>query len=576
MMTQTKTVALGVLLAAAAGCDDHIDLDPLDERTPIEARVRPHAISGGTLAVLGDGIAVAADPDRDLVHVVDYIAGAVSHTIALTAGDEPGRVVPGTGDLVHVVLRGFGGIATLDTATGAVRARRATCPDPRGLAFDETAQVLHVACADGTLLQLPETGEGVLDRKILAPDLRDVVLVDGQLRVSQFRSATLLSPDGARETTRAPEGFEGTVAWHTFADHGRLAMVHQLAATAPVPIDPPPQDDFGGAEGHAYGGGGACQPGIAAVALSVFDDGSAQTMMLPGARLTVDAAISPNGPVALAMPGAREGESTVRYVPLPGEGDGCNVDHGTVTDAQVTSVEYDDGGTLVMFSREPAAVLVQVGGPGGAIERIPLSGEARYDTGHEIFHRATDSGLSCATCHPEGSDDGHTWVFEELGKRRSQALDAGLSGTAPFHWDGEMTDLDVLFDEVLSHRMGGMRQSPARSQSFRSWLFEQQRPAADPGRDAATLVAEGKALFAAHECASCHTGELLGGAMTAPIRGVALQVPTLRRIALRAPYMHDGRAANLDAAVRDMIDSTTQREASAHDIEAISAYLRTL
>src|SRR5882672_844479 len=41
-------------------------------------------ISGGTLRVLADGhTAVAADADRDLVYVVDLVAGKVTSTIAL-------------------------------------------------------------------------------------------------------------------------------------------------------------------------------------------------------------------------------------------------------------------------------------------------------------------------------------------------------------------------------------------------------------------------------------------------------------------------------------------------------------
>src|SRR5687768_5371914 len=101
-----------------------------------------------------------------------------------------------------------------------------------------------------------------------------------------------------------------------------------------------------------------------------------------------------------------------------------------------------------------------------------------FDTGHEIFHRVTESNLSCVSCHPDGTDDGHVWQFVGLGPRRTQSLDIGIEGTAPFHWDGDMDDLDVLMTEVLAHRMGGLRQSEARADSFTRWLFEQERPVA--------------------------------------------------------------------------------------------------
>ena len=74
----------------------------------------PPAVSGGTLRVLSDGqTAVAADPDRDRVYVVDLTARAVSATVPLEAGDEPGRVIEDAAGRVHVALRRGGAVVTL-------------------------------------------------------------------------------------------------------------------------------------------------------------------------------------------------------------------------------------------------------------------------------------------------------------------------------------------------------------------------------------------------------------------------------------------------------------------------------
>ena len=60
----------------------------------VAAAVPPPAISGGTLRVLADGhTAVAADPDRDQVYIVDLASKSVRWTVGLNFGDEPGRVV---------------------------------------------------------------------------------------------------------------------------------------------------------------------------------------------------------------------------------------------------------------------------------------------------------------------------------------------------------------------------------------------------------------------------------------------------------------------------------------------------
>ncbi|MCA9711329.1 MAG: c-type cytochrome, partial [Myxococcales bacterium] len=366
------------------------------------------------------------------------------------------------------------------------------------------------------------------------------------------------------------------VAWRTLVSPtGEVIMLHQLASKDPVPTEPKP-DDVGEGEDLPYGGGGGfCEPGIAAAAVTRFTAEGPQTTPLPNARLAVDAAISPTtGWMAVAMPGAPEGSPTVAVMP-PEEG-GCFLSESPRTDEQITAVAYDANGTLVMQSREPARLLLQDHTPGGDVIVIDLPGESRYDTGHEIFHRATDSGLSCATCHPEGTDDGHVWVFEGLGKRRTQPLDVDLAGSAPFHWDGDMTDLGVLMEEVLAHRMGGKRQSPARSESFKRWVFEQQRPPADAGLDEPRLVEEGQRLFASLDCVRCHTGAELGGSMTTPVRSVELQVPSLHRVSLRPPFMHDGRSPTLETAVQDMIESTTSADVRSEDVAALTAYMRTL
>ncbi|HEY0138881.1 MAG TPA: hypothetical protein VGB85_32570 [Nannocystis sp.] len=587
------------------GCEDAIDLDPLDDRPPVEAAVRPAPILGGTLTVTDDGLAIAADPDRDLIHVVDIDAGEVRHTIALAPGDQPHRIALGSDGQAHVVLRGAGGIATIDPDAGTITARHKLCPEPRGIAFNDADTSLYVACAGGSLFHLTEAG-ALLERRELEPDLRDVLIVDGKVKVSLFRSATILDLDGSRmKIPDVDEDSVARVAWRTWVTAtGEIAMLHQTASRKPVPIDPKVDDVVDG--GAPYGGGGGgCELGIVNTAITTFGPDGTKTTQLVDSNLTVDAALSPDGnTVAMAVPGVVRPEDKVEVVDKGrnglgrGEFDsfgptaattrpsvrvtakhdpGCFDETGSLPEidyGQVTAVAYAASGHLVLQSREPARLLVRA--PNGtAFETIALNGEPRFDTGHEIFHRATDSGLSCASCHPEGTDDGHVWRFESLGLRRTQALDVGLADTAPYHWDGDMQDFSVLMSEVLAHRMGGKRQSPARRDSFTRWIFEQHRPAAAGGGDL-TLASTGEALFTSYGCNTCHDGPALGGRRTERIAGADKQVPTLRRISLHPPFMHDGRASTLEDAVRDMITTTRPTSAPNEDIEAIAAYLRTL
>ena len=285
----------GLALVALTGCQDVINLDPVDERPVIQPRSRPGPIIGGTLLVEA-GLAVAADPDRDLIHVVDLENRRVLHTITLEPGDQPGRVVRGSEHEVHVVLRGFGGLATIDDQEGTLLRRQQLCPEPRGVAYDDAEASIYVTCAGGALIELDESGNE-LSRTKVEPDLRDVVLVDGKPVMSKFREATLVDEERARTTVPQQGEFQARVAWRTWTvpndPSNAIYMLHQLSSTNPVPIDPPPEE-MGPEDGDLpYGGGGSfCEPGISTTAVTRFETGFVSTTILPNARLTVDAAVS--------------------------------------------------------------------------------------------------------------------------------------------------------------------------------------------------------------------------------------------------------------------------------------------
>ena len=160
----------------------------------VAAPVAPPAISGGTLRILAGGqTAVAADPDRDNVYIVDLTTKSVRATIALNPGDEPGRVVADAAGRAHVALRHGGALVSIDTVAGVLLQRRDVCAAPRGLAYDAATDLVHVACSGGELVSLPAAGGNAVRTVTLAGDLRDVVVDGPRLRVSRFLSAELLT-----------------------------------------------------------------------------------------------------------------------------------------------------------------------------------------------------------------------------------------------------------------------------------------------------------------------------------------------------------------------------------------------
>lgn len=585
--------------AVTATTGDDGDVAP-DDTPVVRAEVPPPPISGGTLLVTGDGEwIVASDPDRATVFVVDLHAEVLTRAIEVQEGDEPGRLVEDADGRVHVAMRRSGDVVTIDPATGETVARRFACANPRGIAYDELVDALWVACAEGALVQLPSEGS---EDAIVWPtdvDVRDVIVPtdeEAPLVVTRFREADILHVGAAgtvleRESPfvmRVTDPGEGlvsamkpVVAWRTRPHpDGGWIMVHQLATSDALDIAP--EDD--GSE-PPYGGDdpGGCNDNTG-VAVTLFHGD--QTMTTYGrirdAVLPVDLAVDSEGVIAIAIAGAPEGAAAVRLVKTAAlrHGFGGSCDDPTSVDipGQPVAVEFTPDRRLVVQSREPASVFVF--DPGAENMRtIALSARSVRDTGHELFHLDAGQGVSCATCHPEGGDDGFTWNFSPIGPRRTQPLQVGLRGTEPFHWEGDQADLRSLLAEVHQRRMGGRPQSEERLAAFESWLHTLQPPAAS--RSATDdAVQRGRAAFEALGCASCHTGSMLTNATSVAMPGNAdlmVQVPTLRAVALRPPYMHDGRADTLRDAVLDMLRfSTLGSNATQAQIDDVVAYLQSL
>jgi cytochrome c553 len=210
---------------------------------------------------------------------------------------------------------------------------------------------------------------------------------------------------------------------------------------------------------------------------------------------------------------------------------------------QVIAVVYDKRGNILVQSREPATLQILT----QRVDPIVLATERKADLGHQVFHAATGGKLACASCHPDGGEDGLTWEFVGLGARRTQSLRGGILDTAPFHWNGDMTSLDHLMHDVFVGRMQGGPVDRERVQALGRWL--DQVPTIKPSRwHAGEMVDRGKALFesSATACTTCHKGaDFTNGGSFDVGTGGSFQVPQLHNLAFRAPFMHNGCAKTL-------------------------------
>ncbi|MEA2701199.1 MAG: hypothetical protein QOI66_5470 [Myxococcales bacterium] len=580
--------------------------DPGPGPAPTSSPARlPPPISGGTLLVLRDGkTVVASDPDRDLISIVDLSTRQLRAQVTLEPGSEPGRAVEDDAARVHVVLRGAGVILSMDTTRGQVLARRSLCQAPRGLAFDASKQLLHVACAGGELISIGPLDATPVQTRQLDRDLRDVSVRGSDLLVTTFRKADLLVVGATGEPTRLaparmpaaffsglgvkplPPGVSGSssagqggmaspaVAWRMIdGPDGSTMMLHQRGV-----------DDDVGTQPNAYASGPSCA-GIVETAISTMVPGGGQVLKssraLANAVVAVDMAVAPDGrQVAVVSagnggtdqqlqffdmadvtgatdPGSTPGPTEKPCVPgsptpivvddvAPAASGGAlpqPIDYRP-PNGEVIAVAYAGAGNIVVQSRQPASLQVLT----QRWERIVLSPEVRADPGHQLFHTATTGKLACASCHPEGGEDSRVWHFVGIGARRTQSLRGGIMDTAPFHWSGALRNLDALMIDVFQGRMAGPPVNRDQVGALSAWLDKVKAiPASGSWHDPAA-VGRGKALFesSAVGCASCHAGADFTNSTTVDVgTGGLFQVPQLHNLAFRAPYMHDGCAATL-------------------------------
>lgn len=194
----------------------------------------------------------------------------------------------------------------------------------------------------------------------------------------------------------------------------------------------------------------------------------------------------------------------------------------------------------------------------------PTTLSERAMRGRSIFHDAVDTHLTpsgvvtCATCHPDGGDDGLVWFLHTsaIGPklRRTPPAWTARAALAPFHWDGGFREAGALTRATITGLMGGdglLIDEGAVSE----WLETLTPPAPRPMSPAESAAGEaGARVFAAAGCGDCHRGEyfsdgrrhdVLAASADAAAQLAEVDTPTLRGVRARAPYLHDGRAATL-------------------------------
>jgi cytochrome c peroxidase len=248
--------------------------------------------------------------------------------------------------------------------------------------------------------------------------------------------------------------------------------------------------------------------------------------------------------------------------------------------------------------------------------------------------------VSCSSCHDlaHGGDDGRIRSPGSDGSPLDFNTPTVFNAALNFrlNWRGNFRDLEAQNEAaLLDPRIMGsdwttllprLRSAPEYAQGFRAAygrppvrdevldaLASFQRslvtPAAPLDRylagDAGALAPEerrGFELFKSYGCVSCHQGRNVGGNLFQrfgifpgsetggeaeadlgrfTVTGLeadrrVFRVPSLRNVALTAPYLHDGRAATLEEVVAIMGRTQLGVELPAEDVDLIVRFLGTL
>jgi len=188
--------------------------------------------------------------------------------------------------------------------------------------------------------------------------------------------------------------------------------------------------------------------------------------------------------------------------------------------------------------------------------------------GRELFHavdqRLTQNGaISCASRHPGGADDGTTWSFVER-LRQSPPPWGGITGTAPFHWDGVGRDMADIRRLTSIGRMSGSGLGRDGMDAIGAFLDTIPAPAPPAAAIAATdSIERGAAGDRGLGCLQCHGGADLtddamhdvgtGAGFVARETMTAFATPSLKGLAHAAPCLHDGSSRTLRQMIDDLI-----------------------
>mgnify|MGYP000933781603 CR=1 FL=1 len=603
---------------------DHDEVRAVDAATGEVKATLPVVGAPHRLTVLRDGRLAVAARYAGTVSVVDAALGDVESTVDV--GAEPFGLIE-VGDHLVVALSGQAELARIPLAAPTHVEDRVALPrgEPRGLAVDLSGRVVvshfkggRLSSVDLRTGQVEELGLDMpsnpafeanqLDLLTTSPDKGEVVVPHQECNndPTQFASGTTLAGSGE-------------VAYYATGPTGHPAVIPAVSRidtrTGTHLSDGPGAFDANAPEGKPELGGRVVgtlnphdryvthdEPVNAPVAVALAQGGDLELVVNRGSgNVFIRKAFIDAGESSLV--GVVDLDVGVTGIVLSPDGKRAYVFNEFTSEIAAFDVP------VVEVARPESNMSLDRHRDRGRWDPLGIRGPARIDArrfqvaddvlppnvvrGRFLFNAITpqmtrEGAISCASCHPGGSDDGTTWSFAE-GPRQTPPLWGGLSQTMPYHWDQSLRDMGAIVDFTVKLRMGGEGLPPQDVESLQAFLDTIPSPAR-PVVDQAAANRGAEIFFSEQaRCATCHSGSEFTddlawdvgtgrGTTTGETRDL-FATPTLRGIARSAPYFHNGSMATLEELVERSVATDRMGHGSHLSVEQradLVAFLKSL
>lgn len=617
---QGSTVVLGAFqegplagktLAFVADEDAHaITVIDVDRRSEVASY--PVGAAPSQLILLADGrLAVGLRSTSKLTILHPQNDGSLLAGCAVDTDAEPVALASTPDDKSLLVTTGWGhSLQSFDSASLAQRARVDLPREPRSVVVDDEGKFAYVAHAvGGKLSAIDLKAMRSNDTRILA---NPQMMMQEEAQQTFTLTSAVTGALGGKSEMETPGRFGTRVGCQGYPITKSVAPKGRILAPQ-VLVDP------GDPENRAQGYGDANNP-TEITNVAVIDAGTQHIVPASLSQQAVQDRFfgrDPNEPQTgeciLPRAAAVDAKSQSLLVTCLGIDSLVAYDATSAAPATVEKARWDVGsgptGVAVDPGHQRAIVWSQFERSVDVIDLAKMDGTGSGDShakpdrialkpmgssmplavvlGRQIFHSVGDSrvskdGRACASCHPDGRDDSITWATPD-GPRRTIMLAGRLQGTEPFAWGGTSKDVRDHLHHTFE-RLNGQGLRNVELEALVAYVESLPAPPREVTEDAA-LVAKGQAIFNSKEaeCSSCHSeggtdkhNHDVHSRATADKKPL-FDTPSLRFVAGRAPYFHDGRFDTL----RDVLLKTDgsmghTKQLKPNDLDALEAYLRTL